>query len=110
MLADSIADEPARTEGGQETAGSSRSTIILKPVPIVQPLSFDFASLLSGQALRSSRSKPFGGSTFKVQTFKTIKTVTSHKTLRLCVSVCLRSCSPDFQSLGFRNPITPDRH
>jgi hypothetical protein len=25
MLADSIADEPARTEGGQETAGSSRS-------------------------------------------------------------------------------------
>jgi len=36
MLADSIADEPARAEGGQETAGSSRSTIILKPVPMVR--------------------------------------------------------------------------
>ena len=35
MLADSIADEPARTEGVQETAGSSRSTIILKAVPMV---------------------------------------------------------------------------
>ena len=36
MLADSIADEHARAEGGQETAGSSRSTIILKPVPMVR--------------------------------------------------------------------------
>ena len=37
MLADSIPDEPARAEGGQETAGSSRSTIIiLRPVPNVQ--------------------------------------------------------------------------
>jgi hypothetical protein len=36
MLADSIANDSARAEGGQETAGSSRSTIILKPVPMVR--------------------------------------------------------------------------
>ena len=36
MLADSIADEPARAERGQETAGSSRSTMILIPVPMVR--------------------------------------------------------------------------
>ena len=51
MLADSIADEPARTERGQETAGSSRSTIILKPVPIVP----NVQSLRSVQVVKTNQ-------------------------------------------------------
>jgi hypothetical protein len=54
MLADSIADEPARAEGGQETAGSSRSTIILKPVPIVP----NVQSLRSVQVVKTNQDWP----------------------------------------------------
>ena len=57
MLADPIADEPARAERGQETAGSSRSTMILIPVPMVQLARHDLSPARSKGSSRSKRAR-----------------------------------------------------